>query len=432
MKTLQLPFFIFCYFLFSASCFGQIKSMGFSQKIEESSFFPKLQVINDTLFVCSNTGIFQKDMVRDSEWELFAFKDIKIIEFVKNGNQLLSISQGTKDGKDSQMFFSENNGKTFQNFTFPDLFGEKEDNFPFRIIQNPQNLNSLLFSHAHSGLSKSQDFGKSWRNLNEISGSTQNSYLGFHALDTTTIYYSTFTLISGGNILRSTDDGLNWSFYSSSLEYANVNHITFHPLNQDVLIFSDYGAFGKSSDKGKTWKMINLYDLKLFFYRVFFDKKNPEILYASGIYRSGNNKQVYIYYSTDTGENWRLAYTEILDTDYGNIIDMVLYKNRLIYYTTEGLFEINMETTPWLSNPKITIVPELTISQNPIDNTLHFDTELNIKCIEIMDMAGRVVQQNIISDNERFIDVSGLVTGVYLAVFYANGQKKCKKICINR
>lgn len=97
-------------------CFGQIKPMGFTQETitpASDRFFhryrPKLQLLNDTLYVSSNTGIYRKDLKQDSDWDLFAFKDITVIEFVKNGNKLLVISPGTKSGQDSLMFISGDN-----------------------------------------------------------------------------------------------------------------------------------------------------------------------------------------------------------------------------------------------------------------------------------------------------------------------------------
>ncbi len=430
MKTLQLLFFTFCYFLFSTTCFGQIKSMGFSQKIEESSYFPKLQIINNTLFVCSNTGIYQKDMMKDTDWELYAFENSPVIEFVKNGNNLIAVSMGEWNETDNLILVSNDDGKTYSERKMP-YHSEDGKNCFRRIVQNPLNKKTLLIvDERTSGLFRSQDFGNSWTDLSPFGFINPVTFTAYHPLDTTTIFYSGETGFLAGTILKSTDSGITWTEYTVSGGDNCVHQIDFHPTNPNILVFGGEGIIGKSMDKGETWTINKLDQSGMYFYKVLFDKKNPETLYASGIYGSENNKRVYIYRSTDTGENWHLAYRELLDIDCGGIIDMVQYKNRLIFYTREGLFELDLETTPRLSNPKITVVPELTISQNPIDNTLYFNTELNVNRIEIRDVAGRIFQQNTISVNERSIDVSGLATGVYLAVFHTGQQCISKKIFI--
>ena len=94
-------------------CFGQIKPMGFTQAIvtPPSDRFhhmcrPKLQLLNDTLYVSSNTGVYRKELKQDSDWKLYAFEDITVLEFVRDGDNLLAISPGTKSGQDSLMCLS--------------------------------------------------------------------------------------------------------------------------------------------------------------------------------------------------------------------------------------------------------------------------------------------------------------------------------------
>jgi hypothetical protein len=413
--------------------------MGFTQQIvtpPSDRFFhayrPKLKLLDDTLYVCSNTGIYRKNLRQNTDWELYAFDNIPIIEFCKERNNLLAISPGTKDGTDSLMFLSEDNGRTFKNYTSSHFFEEGNYNYPHRIIQNPQNPNSLLLYHSCYGLSKSENFGNSWQNLNDRSG-MQNWLASFHPLDTTTIFYTGETAYLAGFIYKSIDNGLTWSQYIHPGGDNCIHHIAFHPTDPHILVYSGELTMGKSTDKGETWAVTDLYDTGMYFYKVLFDENNPANLYASGVNRKflHDNEIILVYRSTDVGNSWHLAYSENLNMDCGGVLDMVKYENKLIFYTYNcGLFELDLNTIP-LSIRTIDNKEDISIYPNPVQNTLYFNTEANIERIEIIDAMGRVIQKTIVLGNEKTVDVSKLNNGIYFAFFHAKGQKITKKIFIN-
>lgn len=447
MKQITTPLL----FLFlTGSCvlsFGQIKPMGFTQEITTPAsnrfshiYRPKLQLLNDTLYVSSNTGIYRKDLKQDSDWELFAFKDITVIEFVKNGNNLLAISPGTKSGEDSLMFISNDDGKTFENCTPQHLFEFELYNYPHRIVQNPQNPNTILLFHSCYGLSKSEDFGENWNNLNDMCGGYQDWFAGFHPLDTTVIFYTGETPYFAGYIYRSEDNGLTWPSYMPYPGYSYIHpggdncihHIAFHPNDANVLVYSGEMTMAKSTDKGINWQVKNLYDSDIYFYKVLFDKENPDYLYASGPNRStlSGNDTIFVYRSTDTGETWHLAYKEALDSNCGGVIDMLKYHDKLIFYTyNSGLFELDLTTTPALSNRAIRAEPDLIVSPNPARDLLRFETSLVIRQVDMADSTGRMLQQTSVPGNEKAVDISVLKAGIYFAVFHtAEGKSIAKKI----
>jgi hypothetical protein len=452
---MKKTFFHTCLCLFFAGinsfCLGQIQPMGFTQEIVTPSsdrfqhaYRPKLKLLDDTLYVCTNTGIYRKSLRHDSGWELYAFDKIPIIEFVRNGNRLLAISPGTKDGRDSLMFLSEDNGRTFRNYTTPHFFEEETFNYPNRIVQNPQNPDAILLYHTFYGLSKSGDFGASWKNLNNIGG-VQNWFAAFHPLDTTNLFYTGETGYFAGFMCRSTNSGLTWHTWNNPPYYIHspfyihpggdncIHHIAFHPTDPNVLVYSGEMTMGKSADKGETWDTVDLHDSGMYFYKVLFDEDNPTTLYASGVSRkhSDINDSIWVYRSTDAGNSWHLACRESTGMDCGGVTDMVKYENRLIFYTYKGgLFELNLNTIPQ-SNHTLDRKPDVSIYPNPVQNTLHFSTEATIKHIEIINTTGQAVQKTTIPGNERTVDVSHISNGIYLAVFYpANGKRIVKKIYI--
>ena len=421
--------------------------MGFTQEITTPAsdrFFheyrPKLHLLNDTLYVSSNTGVYRKDLKRDSDWELHAFGGITVIEFVKNGDNLLAISPGTKSGRDSLMLIYNDNGKTSGNCTPQHLFEFETYNYPHRIVQNRQNPNSILLFHSCYGLSKSLDFGKSRENLNYASCGYQDWFAGFHPLDTTVIFYTGETPFFAGYIYRSEDNGLTWPSYTGypGFSYLHpggdncIHHIAFHPDDANVLLYSGEMTVAKSTDKGITWQVKDGYGSDMYFYKILFDEENPGYLYASGrnISLSSGNDTIFVYRSTDTGETWHLAYKESLEAGCDGVIDMLKYHDRLIFYTyTSGLFELDLSTTPALSNQTIRVEPDIRVSPNPVRDRLHFETGVVIRRVDMVDSMGRMLQKTSISGNEKTVNVSALSKGVYVAIFHtAEGKKIAKKI----
>ena len=414
-------------------CFGQIKSMGLTPSFTLSYDFekPKLKLLDNTLYVCSPTGIYKKNLQDDSDWELYAFENISIKDFVKNGDKLLAIkqydlSQYIEYNLDSLLLFSNDNGLTFTNFTSP-YFLELGGNCLFRITQNPENPNSILAFDYNLGVSKSDDFGMSWKFHTSAAFRYQYWDIAFHPLDTTTIFCTGESMIFYALFLKSSDNGKTLSSYR--LNNNCFHSIAFHPTNPDILVLGGEYIFGKSTDKGETWNILpggNMY-----FYKVLFDEENPTILYSSGVTRNPDdrtNDTIFIYRSTDMGDTWHLWYSEYIGEGGGYVFDMVKYKNKLIFYTVGyGLLELDLGTS---SNIPVFTQPLLTVFPNPVQDILHFETDAVINSVEIFDLNGRILQKTSIFNNERQIAISQLNQGIYFAVFNTKELSIVKKIVV--
>jgi hypothetical protein len=117
--------------------------------------------------------------------------------------------------------------------------------------------------------------------------------------------------------------------------------------------------------------------------------------------------------------------------DCRGVFDMVMYENRLIFYTRDsGLFELDVNAIP-LSVQTVDSKPDVTIYPNPVRNSFWFNTKARVECIEMMDATGRVIQRIILSEDERAVNVSQLSKGIYFAVLHTDEQKIIKKIVIN-
>ena len=312
-------------------------------------FKPKLKLVDDTLFVCAYTGIYKKNLRDNTDWELYAFENVPVKEFVRNGDKLLAISTGKAglyspyENTDSLLLLSNDNGRTFINFTSPHFFQYEDFNHLYRIAQNPENPNSILISQACYGISKSDDFGTTWRTLTDENMGFQDWDLTYHPSDTTIFFHTGELMYFDARIRKFYNDGETW------FDYQVPNHcihsLAFHPTNPDVLVYCGEGQFGKSADRGETYQRVNTNTNPIYFYKVLFDGENPETLYSSGAKNDENKDSIIVHRSTDTGDSWQFFYSGYVGEDRGFVMDMVKYKNKLIFYTRDWeLFELDLET----------------------------------------------------------------------------------------
>ena len=312
-------------------------------------FNPKLKLLDDVLYVCHNKGIFSKKLnEEDSKWELCAFGGLPVIDFVKKGDKILAVANVGIYQTDKMLLLTHIGGNTYNDLT-SSVFLENENGYNalWRIAQHPQNADIVLV-YSRYGVFISENFGESWRSLKNFSviyGAYHD--LAFHPLDANTIFYAGETIADMGFIDKSSNSGNTWSIYQTP-DINCVHSIAFHPTNPNILVYSGEAAFGKSDDKGNTWKWINLRDeADMYFHKVLFDENNPEILYASGVDAREplETSEIFLYRSTDTGNSWHLAHRENLGTaGNGQVYDMVKYKNKIFFYSYGcGIVELKLE-----------------------------------------------------------------------------------------
>jgi len=69
--------------------------------------------------------------------------------------------------------------------------------------------------------------------------------------------------------------------------------------------------------------------------------------------------------------------------------------------------------------------PVLNVYPNPVGNTLSFTSEMTNIQIRVFSETGSLVKEQILKNNS--LDVSGLATGIYFAVFEKDGTKMTKR-----
>jgi photosystem II stability/assembly factor-like uncharacterized protein len=390
-------------------------------------YLPKLELLEDTLYVCSNKGIYKKNLKDDTEWEIFAFENIPIIKFLKNENIILATSTGTRDGKDSLLFLSIDNGQTFINYTHSHFFEEWSCNYLTNITQNPENKNSILISQIAYGLSKSSTFGLSWDRLSEVDISAHYC-LGYHPLDTTILYSAGETDYFDAVIYKSSDNGNTW-IERFRLPDNIIFCMAFHPTNHDILVVGTIYGIGKSTDRGQTWNW-NVVEMDFNFQTILFDEKKPEILYAAGFIRNpiGDNI-IRIYRSTDMGNNWELAYNENLHMSCFGVNEMIKYENKLIVYTRNcGLFELTIED---VGINEVESAKKVAIFPNPTTDEFKIESGgLKLRGFEIFDVYGRKLPMShaSLSTSETVLNISHLPAGVYFGKINTEAGQVRKKV----
>ena len=424
-------YYLLAVFVFSSNNIisGQIQHMGFTDNIYHNvsidRYYPKMKIISDDIYVASNFGIYKNNLKTNSDWELFAFENIPIIEFVKNGDKILAISTGVKNSTDSSLLLSNDNGKTFINCTSP-YFNNEQYNYLHRINQNCQNPNSLLIA-SESGLFLSTDFGDNWVNINPA---WLQWFAAFHPLDTSNIYFTGESNLQQAIIFKSSNNGNTWDKYSGIKGDNCVHNIAFHPHDPNILIFGGEGIIGKSMDKGNTWVISSLHETAMYFYTLIFDENDPNILYASGLNDDLNNDAIYVYRSTDLGETWQLAYNEKVNSDCGGVIDMVKYESKLIFYTEKsGLFELDIEATPSSNDAIISSGYNIEIHQSA-SGQIQFKSTEKVNFVDVIGLTGKVFKRVSISEQNGYIDTSYLPNGIYFLTFYTDKHPITKKMFI--
>lgn len=218
------------------------------------------------------------------------------IVWVGTGESNSQRSVGYGDG----IYRSEDGGKNWKNM------GLKRSEHIGRIVIDPHDSNVIYVAAegplwgpgGERGLFKTNDGGKSWRNVLKIS---ENTGVGDVAMDPENpdVLYATayqrrrrvWTLIDGGPesaIYKSTDAGATWSKLKEGLPTEDMGRIglAISPADHNVVYATieaanKKGGIFRSSDQGATWEKQNPFDQTAMYYaQIAADPKNVDRVYV--------------------------------------------------------------------------------------------------------------------------------------------------------
>src|SRR6266481_2961523 len=171
------------------------------------------------------------------------------------------------------------------------------------------------------GVYRSEDYGKSWKNMG-LKKSEHIARILIDPRDSNVIYVAAQGPLwgPGGDrgLYKSTDSGKTWNAILTISENTGVTDVVMDPSNPDVLFAASYqrrrhyftlinggpeAAIHKSLDGGKTWSKLNggLPSVEMGRIGLVISPVNPSTIYAT--IEAGEGKGG-IYRSQDSGVNW--------------------------------------------------------------------------------------------------------------------------------
>jgi len=179
-------------------------------------------------------------------------------------------------------------------------------------VKNP---NMVLMGGMSSGIWRTVDKGKTWKNVT-LDLPVENVKKIQIAASNNNIVYAATTV----GILKSLDNGATWAFTSLNMlaqleakggpRWSDDNTlVSVSPSNPNVVIASNTDTVFKTTDGGKNWKPL-LVGFNTQF--IEFHPAKENIIYIGGAYRKKRN-QFFIYRSENTGESFEEVTTGMPD-----------------------------------------------------------------------------------------------------------------------
>ena len=187
---------------------------------------------------------------------------------------------------------------------------------------NLQMLNALLNQprHSHFGWFRSTDGGKLWEKYPPLSVGT----LAALAIDGATMFAGD----AGGKLMRSDNDGADWTTLDAELPVERVRALT---VWRGVLYLGSDAGVHRSVDRGETWESAESFGGKV----VNFSATD------SRLYAATPARGIYV---TEDGESW-----SELDTEPpSELVTSVLEHQGVLYVgTADGLFTLIPDSREW-------------------------------------------------------------------------------------
>ncbi len=218
-------------------------------------------------------------------------------------------------GYGNGVFKTEDGGKSWKNM------GLKDSRQIGMIQIDPRNSNvvyvaaegSVWGPNEERGLYKTEDGGKTWTKILNISENTGINNVVLHPENPDVIYATAeqrrrhfFTKIGGGPesaFYRSTDAGKNWDKITKGLPSADMGGmgIAVPAGSPDVVYLiieaaDDNGGFFRSTDRGVSFEKMNKYSTSGQYYNeLVTDPNNPDVVYSM---------DTYTQVTKDGGKTW--------------------------------------------------------------------------------------------------------------------------------
>ncbi len=346
MKSLKIALPVIVAFI-STSVNGQLfRPFGLNIEKDEqqrNEFHPRMHIEENTLYVCTNQGLYSKDLSNDgSEWLLAGFEGIPLQDYARCGNDILALRHNVGE---EFLLLSHDGGKTYEDVT-PEPFKQHfyGSHVMISLVQHPDDPNTLLVSSYYLGIYQSTDFGKTWSQLTEV---MVGKFIGYHPSRPEIIYNSGETYTWEPLLYTTYDKGETWR--ATVLNGGGDNRvcrISFNPTNPDCWISGGWNVIYNSVDNGYTWdsQFMDDNNYGAFWSYFAYDTDNSNNVYAAG----GSGNSIKLMYSPNGGKTWSKPQSE---SSQNGVNDFLQCGDKLLIYANTEVYEVSKAKLIELTTP---------------------------------------------------------------------------------
>ena len=208
------------------------------------------------------------------------------------------------------------------------------------VAVNPNNPAIIFVGSASSGLWKSSTGGASWQPVMDREGSYSIGWVTIDPRNPTVIwvgtgeYNSQRSVAYGDGLYKSEDNGRSWKNVGLKAS-EHISKIVIDPTNSDVVYVAAQGPLWsaggdrglyKTTDGGKTWEQVLKISDNTGVTDVQLDPRNPRIVIATAYQRRRHfftlidgGPESAIHRSTDGGKTWTKVITGLPSEELGRI-----------------------------------------------------------------------------------------------------------------
>jgi len=232
------------------------------------------------------------------------------------------------------------NADTFSGLKFRSIGPGVESGRVMSIAVNPRKKHEFYVGVASGGVWKTVNDGTTWSPLFDREGSYSIGWVELDPNDASVVWVgagesnSQRSVSYGDGVYRSEDGGKSWKNLGLK-KSEHIGRVTIDPRDSKVVYVAaegplwgpggDRGLY-KTTDGGKTWKAVLTVSENTGVNDVVMDPSNPDILYASAYQRRRHvftlidgGPESAIYKSTDAGATWNKVSSGLPSVDMGRI-----------------------------------------------------------------------------------------------------------------
>lgn len=208
------------------------------------------------------------------------------------------------------------------------------------IAVNPNNISEYYVAAAAGGVWKTSNAGVTYEPVFDGEGSYSIGCLAIDPSNTNVVWVGSGennnqrSVAYGDGLYKSEDGGKSWKNVGLK-NSEHIGRIAIDPTNGDIVYVAAYGPLWnsggergiyKTTDGGKTWKQVLFVSEHTGFNEVMVDPRNPNIVYAAAHQRQrkiftyiGGGPETALYKSTDGGTTWNKIMNGLPGGDLGRI-----------------------------------------------------------------------------------------------------------------